>query len=317
MNPLFLVDTPDDDLEIEPDHFSPEREVDPDELDELQIEPDPGDHVADVLLATPLAQILPADFKLPALIKFVPNGALRIAADAAADYALTIPVEGAAGLQRADLALTAVRSSLKAIETHLEEPIAITNALHKRLTTVRSEWMAHGKTVVADVSQRIYTEQRRLELLALDERRKAQADADARERAAAQREVEAATAAQAPAPVVAELKRQAQTATAPPVQGPSIALPLRGSSTVTTWKCRLTGTPGSDNPNPDMAVLTPAQRHQAFELLKAIVDGKAPLAAVAIDWSYLNKRAKADKSTLAIPGLEAFEEGSLRAKGQR
>jgi hypothetical protein len=51
--------------------------------------------------------------------------------------------------------------------------------------------------------------------------------------------------------------------------------------------------------------------------MKAILDGRAPLAAVEINWSYLNRRAKADKGTLAIPGVEAFEEGSVRAKGSR
>ena len=63
--------------------------------------------------------------------------------------------------------------------------------------------------------------------------------------------------------------------------------------------------------------MTPAQRMQVFELLKAILSGSAPLAAIELSWSYLDARAKADKGTLSIAGLEAFEEGGLRAKGSR
>jgi hypothetical protein len=100
------------------------------------------------------------------------------------------------------------------------------------------------------------------------------------------------------------------------VATPTPAPVLRGSTTVTTWKARLAGTPASTNRTLHRE-FTPAQRAKVLELLPAIVDGKAPLAAVEINWPYLNKRAKADKSTLAIAGIEAYEEGSVRAKGSR
>jgi len=262
-------------------------------------------------------EVLPADFQLPALIKFVPNPALRIAADQAATYALSVAIDGAEGLQRADLALSALRTNLKAIEEHLEEPIGIANALHKRLTSVRAEWQAQGKTALQTVGSRVYLEQRRLEALAAEERRKAQAEADQAARAAARREAEAAAKAQAPAPVVEELKRQAETATAPPIATPAAVPSMRGSTTVTSWKARLTGTPGDAKPNPTMDALSVPQRHRVLELLRAILDGKAPLTALDLNWSYLNKRAKADKNTLTIAGIEAFEEGSVRAKSTR
>jgi hypothetical protein len=312
---LLMQDT--DDLEMEPE-LEPEAAIEP-EMDP-EVEPEPGlAQVPETAIAPMgLVEILPADFKLPALIKFVPNPALRIAADEAATYALGVVVEGPDGLQRADLALAALRAGVKAIDEHFEEPAQIANQLHKHITSTRAEWQAAGKAAVETVGRRIWTEQRRLDELAAAERRKAQDEADRKAREDAKREAEAAAKANAPAPVVKELQRQAETATAPPVAQSAVAPPaLRNSSTVTTWKARIAGTPGSDEPNPDIAALSPAQRLQVFELLKAIIDGKAPLAVLAIDWSYLNKRAKADKGTLAIPGIEAFEDGGVRAKGSR
>lgn len=301
-----------DELAIEPDELMLEIEPEP---AAMAIEPPAAVDVP--AIAGALMEVLPADFKLPALIKFIPNPALRGEADKAATYALGLTVDGPEGLQRADLALATLRASLKAIDEHLEEPIAVANALHKRLTSVRAEWRAQGDTAVKTVGNRIFTEQRRIEALAAEERRKAQAEADRIARENAQREAKAAEEAKAPAPVVEELKRQAETVTAPPVAMPATAPMLRSSTTVTTWKARLVGTPGSDEANPGIDALSTAQRAQALTLLKAILEGKAPLAAVEINWSYLNKRAKSDKGTLAIAGIEAFEEGSVRAKGSR
>jgi hypothetical protein len=318
MNGDLLMQTePDDDVAIEPE-ADLDIEVEP-EL-ELAIEPETGIAPATETAFAPLAlvEILPADFKLPALIKFIPNPALRVAADAAATYALGIAVEGPEGLRRADLALGALRASVKAIDEHFEEPAQISNQLHKHITSTRAEWQTAGKAAVETVGRRVWAEQRRLDDLAAAQRRKDQEEADRQARETARLEAEAAEKAKAPAPVVEELQRQAKTATAPPVARSATAPPpLQNSSTVTTWKARIAGTPGSDEPNPETAELSPAQRLQVFELLKAILDGKAPLAAVEIAWPYLNKRAKADKSTLAIPGIEAFEEGGVRSKGSR
>jgi len=314
MADLLAFPAPDEDLAIEPDE--PEIAIEPDQ----EIEGEETEAPKQEALATlPLVEVLPADFKLPALVKFVPNPALRAAADQAGAYALSVTVSGAEGVQRADLALQAVRASLKAITDQFTEPCQIAYDLHKRLTGLRAEWCDRGEQALKTVGSRIYTEQRRLQDVAAEERRKAQAEADRKAREAARREAEAAAAAQAPAPVVEELKRQAETAVAPPVATPAAAAPpvLRGSTTVTSWKARLKGTPVSDEPNPSMEQLSTAQRHQVIELLKAVLDGKAPLAALEINWSYLNKRAKADKSALGIAGVEAFEEGSVRAKNSR
>lgn len=302
--------TEDVDIEIEP-----EADI------EIEIEPEPASPVppsTEALEPARLMEVLPADFRLPALIKFVPNGALRVAAEQAASYALSVAVEGAEGLKLADLAVATLRASLKAIDEHLEEPIGIANELHKRLTGVRSEWKATGAAAVNTVGSRIYTEQRRLEHIAQEERRRIQAEADRVTRENARREAEEAEKAKAPAPVVEELKRQAEVATAAPVSLPlSMPAPLANSTTVKTWKARIVGTPGSEEANPTMAELTAAQRQTVLAAMKDVVEGRAPMAAFEINWSYLNNRAKADKSTLAIPGFEAVEIGSVRAKSTR
>lgn len=153
--------------------------------------------------------------------------------------------------------------------------------------------------------------------IAAEERRKAQAEADRLAREARQREAEAAAKAKAPAPVVEELKRQAETATAPHVHVPTSAPALSGSSTVATWKARITGTPAEAEPNPKMAELSVPQRAQVLTLMAAVIAGQAPITAFELNWPVLNGRAKSDKSALAIPGIEPFEQGGVRAKGRR
>lgn len=319
-----LLDLPNDDelaIELEPDEVSLEIEPDAPRVDAALVETLVADIDAAKILSDVvrpgLVEILPADYPLPLLTKFIPNPALRKAADDAAAYALTLTVEGAAGIQSADLALTALRATLTAITTHFEEPTRIANDLHKRLTGIRGDWQMTGADAVRVVGQRIFTEQRRLQALADEQRRKDQAEADQRAREDSRRAADEAARNRAPAAVVEEMKRQAEVVTAPPVAASTPAPVMRGSTTVTTWKARIAGTPASDEPNPTIDGMTPAQRSKVLELLKAIVDGKAPLAAIEISWSYLNKRSKADKSALAIAGIEPYEEGGVRAKGSR
>lgn len=291
----------------------PEIEPEPDVEPEAEPEPEPAEPPA----AVALMQVLPTDFPLPGLIRFVPDVRLRQAADQATVYALGVEVHGREGLERADVAVTALRTSLKEIEDHFAEPVDTANKLHKRLTGLRADWIERGTAAVKTVGSRIWAEKNRLDAIDREAARKQQEEEDRKAREIARQEAEAAQKAQAPAPVVEELQQRAKTATAPPVQPAAPPQKLQGSSVVTTWKARIAGTPGSDDPNPDTEALTPAQRLEVFKLLKAILDGRAPIAAIALNYSYLNKRAKADKSTLQIPGIEAFEEGSVRAKGTR
>lgn len=264
--------------------------------------------------AASLVEVLGADVPLPALIRFVPDVALREVAGAAARYAVGLDVTGQDGLTRADQALTAVRSAQKAITEHFAEPTEIAHRLHKRLTSIRSEWLAEGDAATKVVGERVWRETRRLDAIAAEERRQAQAEADRQAREAARRDAEAAAAAQAPAIIVEDLRRQAETVTAPPVPEPASTPVLRGTASVTTWKARPMGTTGDSDPNPEIADMTPAQRARVVELLRAILADAAPVQAVAINWSYLNARAKADKATFRVPGFEAFEVGGVRAK---
>lgn len=272
--------------------------------------------VVNALVPT-VMQVLPADFPLPTLIHFVPNPLLRQRADEAAAYALSLTVHGPEGLQTADLASTALRTSLKAIEDHFAEPADIANQLHKSITSTRSDWLSRGQAALKQISGRIATEQLRLKREADEVRRKAQEEADRKAREERRREAELAAKQHAPKAVVEELQKQAEMVTAPPVTVPVAAPVLTGNAVVTTWKGRPTGTPGSDDPNPSTDALTPAQKVEFLKTVKAILDGRAPIQTLSYNWTYINKRAKADKSTLAIPGIEAYEEVGTRAKATR
>jgi hypothetical protein len=322
--PDLLTVDPEPEIELDPESAAPAT------VEEIDLDSDPAD-----VPTLALMQILDADFPLPTLIRFVPDVRLKQAVDEATAYALSVKVEGADGVQRADLALTALQTSLKAIEEHFKEAAQIADDLHKRITGTRAEWLAAGKAAKATVGGRLATEQRRLDAIAAEAKRKAQAEADRAAREVARREAEAAEKARAPAPVVEELKRQAETITAPPVQTPVIAPILRGNTVVPRWKARFRGTPAEADPNPEIKNLTPAQRLQAFHLIVNVAAKLAhdlglalepdylskcpgaPLAVIAIDWSYANRRADADKSTFQIPGLEPFKQDWTRSKASR
>jgi len=267
-------------------------------------------------VSLPLTQLLPADFPLPVLTRFVPNVDLRAAATKAADAAISLVVHGAEGLERADDALATLRTAQAAISDHFVEPVDIAYRLHKSLTTVRGEWLEYGARTIDVVGRRIYDERARLERVAADDRRRRQEQADEDARQRARRDVDTATKAHAPAPVVEDLKRQAQTATAPPVSS-ARPVPLKSSTTVEAWKARPRGTPADADPNPEIPAMTATQIACVVELLTAILAGQAPMSAIAINWPVINARAKSDKATFAIAGFEAFQEGSVRAKGRR
>lgn len=309
-------------LGIEPEPMQGGLEIEPEPPADLEIEPEPpppvmAGVVEAALVPMALMEILPADFPLPALTKFVPDAALRVAVNKAAAYALAVDVTGADGLQRADVALGVLQASQKAIVEHFEEPAALANALHKRLTGIRGEWLEAGEQAKKTVGNRMWAEKRRLDDIAAEERRKQQAEADRIERDRLAREAAAAEQAQAPAAVVDELRERAQTATAPPVPVSSPAPALAHTAATTTWKVRPKGTPASAEPNPEIAKMTPPQLAQVRVLLQAILDDKAPMTAIEINYSKLNAQAKADKKTFQMPGFEAFEAGGTRAKGAR
>ena len=60
-----------------------------------------------------------------------------------------------------------------------------------------------------------------------------------------------------------------------------------------------------------------AHRHENIETAVYVIEGRAAMTLFELNWSALNARAKAEKSALSVPGVEAFEEGSVRAKASR
>ncbi len=266
----------------------------------------------------PLTQILPADFPLPALIRFVPDPALKAQIDAAAEAALGLEVVGAEGLKQADQALASVRAAVKAVREHFDEPASQAHALHVAITSCRGQWTQSGETAITVVGRRIAAETARLQAIADADRRKAQAEADAREREVRRRQAEEAASRAAPEHIVQAMKAEAETATAPPVAPAAAAPPPLASTTILqTWKARPIGTAADSDPNPDIMNLSPIEAGHIRALMRAAADGLESMACFAIDWSYINHRAKAEGKAFKMTGLEAFQESSTRAKPGR
>jgi hypothetical protein len=268
--------------------------------------------------AEPLMQILPADFPLPALTRFVPNPAIKEALDAAVAQANAVVVKeaGLEGLKAADAAIDVLHTAIMNAVDHFKEPADIAHRLHKSITSTRAEWVAAAEAAKNMIGNALYVEKERLEAIARAERRRQQEEADRLAREEAAQRLKDAEAQQAPAQVVEVLKEQAKTAVAQPVPT-ATPLVLGSTTTTTTWKARIKGTPADAEPNPEMAELSVAQWTEVQRLLRDIIDGKAPSKAIELNWSYLNDRAKGDGLTLAITGIEAFKEGGARAKGRR
>lgn len=269
--------------------------------------------------STALVEILPAGFPLPALIKFVPDARIRVAADADAERLLAIEVIDESTMRVMDACLERQRLHKKTIEAEFKDPTDLANQLHKRLTGLRGEWLERTDQAIKAGGDRIVAMQRRLEREANEERRKKQEEADRQAREQAERDAAAARQAHAPAEVVEQLEEEAKTATAPPVGlfGTSRTT-LKSTSVVTTWKPRLKGTESSAaEQQPSMSELTPAQRLSVLSAMKAVVEGRAPIAIFEIGWPYLNQRARADKKAFALEGFEVYEDGGTRGKGGR
>jgi hypothetical protein len=265
-----------------------------------------------------LMAVLPADFPLPSLIRFVPDPVLKAHVDSTAEAALALEVVGLSGLKQADLALVSVRAAVKSVREHFEDPASQAHALHVAITSCRGQWMQAGETAITVVGRRIAAETARLQAIADADRRKAQAEADAREREARRRQAEEAARQAVPEHIVQALRTEAETATAPPVAPAVTAPPPLASTTILqTWKARPAGTPADADPNPEIGDLSPMQVEEIRKLMRAAADGLESLAAFSIDWGYINKRAKAEGKAFRMVGLEAYQDSSTRAKPGR
>lgn len=288
-------------------------------LFDLDIEPEPEQPEIDVLepevVSLQIRQSLPAGFNLPTLLRFLPDIRLKQRAEAAAEKALAIDVSEEGGLLAADAALVPLRESIEAITRDFEDPTSLANQLHKRLTGLRSDFSKVASAALETVSRRVYAENKRQEAMAAEARRKAQDAADKQAREDAKKAADAAKAAGQSKAVVETLKQQAKTAVAAPVASPAPAPMLASTSTVPKWKVRFVGTPSDGTANPEIDELTAQQQEQMRKVLLAVGNGQLPLAVtLGLNWSYLNKRAVAEKTTFEMLELEAFDEGGTRKK---
>jgi len=265
-----------------------------------------------------LMEILPANFPLPWLLKFVPDIRLKAALDTATQICMSVEVVGDTGLQTADVALAAVRDQVKAVKDHFAEPAARAHELHSSITARRAEWLMTAEAALQIVGRRVAAERARLQAIADEARRKAQEQANREEQARLRAQAEAAERQKAPPRVVEQMRLEAETATAPPVPAAATAPPpLTRNTVVTTWKARIKGTSAEADPNPGMADLDPVQVEQVKALMRAVSDGTESIACFDLDWSYLNRRAKSEERAFAITGLEAFPDSTTRGKPGR
>lgn len=291
--------------------------------EDLDIEPDPieGELVSDLPAQAqqPTANFLPPDFPLAALLSFMPDVRLKQRVVKAADAALAIDVKAEGGLAKADTARAALATAITDAEEPFDQPTSWANQLHKRLTGLRSDFTKYGAETLKAVSANIYAETKRRERLAEEDRRRRQEEADREARQRAEQIAKDAARRKASPTVVAALKEEAKTASAPPVTS-TFGLghsPLRKSTTVEKFKGRFVGTPDGEEVNPDMADLTPEQQKRAREFFAAIGDGRVSLVCGAVNWTEINRKAHAERSTFDVPGMEAVDVGGLRSKGKR
>jgi hypothetical protein len=261
-----------------------------------------------------LRQVMPEDFPLLTLLRFIPDIALKKAVQAAAEAALAVDVTQPDGLTRADAALPPLRAAMANATASFDDPVSLANQLHKRLTGLRGDFCADGAKALETVNDRIKAEKRKRDAVDAENRRAAQAEADRKAKDDLARAAKEAAARNAPKDVVQALKQQAKVAVAPPVSVPRSAPPLQNTSVVEKWRCRLKGTPDDAEPNPEMTALTLDQQQAVRRIFKSISEGRIPLTAASLDWTYLNKRAGAEKTTFDLPDLEAFDEGGTRSK---
>lgn len=269
----------------------------------------------------PLMEILPADFRLPVLTRFVPNPEVKARIDKALTYAKSIEIEGKGqeALALADVALSELNAAITRGELEFEDPASIAFELHRHVTSRRAEWVTDAKAIVKRMGTAVWKETERLKSAAAAEQRRIQDEANAKLREEAEREAAAARKNQAPAQVVQKLEERAKTAVAPVVATPPAAPPMTDNTVVTTWKARLSSTSeDADKLAPALTSLSKDEQADVLKLFAAIAGGRTDLLAyVSVNYGAINKLAVAQESTFSIPGFVAFKTGGTRKKAQR
>lgn len=251
------------------------------------------------------------DFNIETLLTFLPDIKLKHNLEALTAEALAVDVKADGGLELADEKLNELKSEIKATERCFDDPVAMANALHKRMTGLRADFCKAASLAVDEMSRRVYAETRRREQLAREEKQRQQAEADRLAREAAARARATAEKSGAAAPVLQQLDKMAKTATAPPVAGPPA--PKLTSSMSEKYEARLVADGGQPAAVADM---TEPERVAFSTLVEAVAEGRAPLSCLVPDWKYLNGRAKGEKTAFQIAGLVAVDVGSVRKGGR-
>lgn len=269
----------------------------------------------------PLMQILPADFRLPVLTRFIPNPEVKARIDKALTYAKSIAIEGQGqeALTTVDAALSELNAAIARGEAEFKDPAEIAFELHRHVTGTRGAWVNDAKAEVKRIGNAVWRESNRLKEEAAREQRRLQDEANAKARAEADAEAARAAAARAPAPVIEKLQERARTAVAPPVAPLQSAPLMTDNSVVTTWRARLASTPeDADELAPALTSLSKDEQADVLKLFAAIAGGRTDLLSlVSVNFGAINKLAVSQESTFNVPGFVAFKTGGTRKKAQR
>lgn len=286
------------------------------QLQELELDPSLVQQLAvrEEMPGLPVVSMLDG-LSLQSLLGFLPDVKMKRELTVLVDAALEIKVEGKAGVEAADAALVPVREGVKHITAYFAQPVSEAYALHKRLTGLRADFVASAEIALDHVGRRIVAETRRLDAETAAIERRAQVLADESARQTAANAVKMAEAQNAPPLVVEALKAQAEVATAPPVVMGGARTALRGASISTKRKARLKTWVEGAEPNPETKDLTDADIPSVLLVLQAIVNGKAPISYIDLNWGIINRDASA--GAFSVPGLEVFDDSSLRKKPSR
>ena len=297
-------------------------EIDPEDLDDSVavpevLEPEP-EVAASQSMAVTLAAILPADFPLQTLLQFVPDVRLKKKATALADDLLKVRVAegGEDGIVKADEAIAPVRSAIAEIQQRFKEPTSAAYALHRRMTGLAADFCDYAQKAIDLKNKEMGVERRRLDAAYEADRLARQEAANVEVREEARERLETAKEIGSPKSTIAALKKQVSSGVAAPV-GVAAPPPLRNSSIVGTRKARFSAADPNADPHPKMSDLSPTLQAKARAYFKAVAEGRAPLASVSIEWSYLDKLAANDRATFAVPEMETFEDVGARSKPGR
>lgn len=293
----------------------------------LRLDDEPQAEVLPPAVPAPmaLAEVLPPQFPLQALLQFLPDVKLKQRIASLAAEASALKVVGRDGLRKADQLRETIRTEVAAVIELFDGtknnpgPCALAYTMHKRLTGLRGDFTKQGEDAITLLDRGIKTETARLDREAEQARIVAQKAADDQAKAAAAALAKTLKKTGADPATVEQAKQDAKTATAPPVHVESAASgALQNSTTARKWKARLKGTPADAESNRVDTCDMSADQLMAFRrLCAAVAQGVVKATLLQVDWAEADRMANADRRTFDVEGMEAFEDVDVRAKGRR